>query len=77
MIWWRVASCVTGSNYTEDHLFIPWGGSETPTALNVNIRDAYEKMLKILPTSYPEPYKIPPTENPISEDNDLDKGKCF
>ena len=39
--------------------------------------DAYEKMLKILPTSYLEPYKVPPTENPISDDNDVDKDKCF
>ena len=45
--------------------------------LNVKVEDAYEEMLKIIPTSYVEPYEIPPTENPISDDNDDDKDKCF
>ena len=45
--------------------------------LNMKLGDAYEKMLKILPTSYLQPCKEPPTENPISDDNDDDKDKCF
>ena len=77
MIWWRVFSCGTGTNYTNDHLFNPWGSLETPTTLNMKLRDAYEKVLKILPTSYIELYKIPPTENLISDDNDDDKDECF
>ena len=40
----------------------------TPITLNVKVGDAYEKMLKILPTSYLEPYNITPAENPISDD---------
>ena len=66
MIWWRVVSCGAGSNYTDDHLFILWGGLEMPITVNVKVGVAYEKMLKILPTSYLEPFKIPPTENPIN-----------
>ena len=58
MIGWRVVSCGTGSNYTDDFLFIPWKGLETPITLNVKLGDAYEKMLKILGTSYLEPYEI-------------------
>ena len=68
MILWRVVSCGAGSNYTEDHLSIPRGGLKTPITLNVKVGDAYEKMLKILPTSYLEPYNITPAENPISDD---------
>ena len=76
MILRRVFSCDTESNCTGDHLFNAWGGLETLT-LNMKLGDAYEKMLKILPTSYLQPYKKPPTENPISDDNDDDKDKCF
>ena len=74
MILRRVFSCDTESNCTGDHLFNAWGGLETLT-LNMKLGDAYEKMLKILSTSYREPYQIPPTENPMSCVNDDDEDK--
>ena len=77
MIWWRVVSCDTGSNHTDDHLPIPRGAFETPMTLNVKVGVAYEKMQKILSNSYLKPYKIPPTENLIIDDNDDNKDKCF
>ena len=60
-----------------DHLFIPWGGLEAPMTLNAKVGDANDKMLKILHTPYLQPYRISPTENPVSDDNNYDKDKYF